>query len=620
MKNCFKYSQRNAFLFLNNLLEYSATLDNINQILKLRTGISNFFDSEDDFKELDFILNAKSNILEQIERDEYGDFQTNSKLTSNVTTLLLNKAVRPDIIIEPTCGKGSFIIECLKQFPNSQKIYGIEIYQPYVWETKFSILEYFLNNNAKPNTEIVIICADIFEFDFNSIKQNHHGQSFLLIGNPPWATNSGQSSVYSENIPNKTNFKHEKGFDAINGKANFDISEYILLSLIFTFQDRDGEIAFLLKSSVIKNMVFDQIHYNYSISNIESYDFDSKKEFEIQANTALLICKLNSGPEYTCLSSNLYNHNPNNSHNIKNIHPSQNTNSSLTHPKVNHLKEIDSMSKSFGWSNEKFVSNILLYQQTKEIDGHCTFEWRQGVKHDCAQVMEFDKTNEIFHNELCSEINLEPELVYGMIKSSDLKGLIVDRPRKYTIITQTKPGQKTEYIKLKFPLTYNYLIKNKTYFDKRRSRIYNNNPPFAIFGIGDYSFAPYKVAISGMYKNYSFKLVTPENGKPLMLDDTCYFLSFDTISDAVFCNLLLNSGICIAFLKSITFLSSKRTFTKEILKRIDLKSIIELIKPEEIKRNLEIINAILHQEISFDSYYSFIDKLNKYDVKKGGLF
>ena len=55
---------------------------------------------------------------------------------------------------------------------------------------------------------------------------------------------------------------------------------------------------------------------------------------------------------------------------------------------------------------------------------------------------------------------------------------------------------------------------------------------FSIFGIGDYSFAKYKVTISGMYKRTTFSLVLPENDKPLMLDDTCYFIGFDTIEAA----------------------------------------------------------------------------------------
>ena len=68
--------------------------------------------------------------------------------------------------------------------------------------------------------------------------------------------------------------------------------------------------------------------------------------------------------------------------------------------------------------------------------------------------------------------------------------------------------------------------------DGRGSSIYRSCPPFSIFGIGEYSFAPWKVAISGFYKRLSFVAVAPLDGKPAMLDDTCYFLPCQTAGQA----------------------------------------------------------------------------------------
>jgi len=41
---------------------------------------------------------------------------------------------------------------------------------------------------------------------------------------------------------------------------------------------------------------------------------------------------------------------------------------------------------------------------------------------------------------------------------------------------------------------------------------------------GSLFFKPYKVAISGLYKSSHFSLLLPVDGKPVMLDDTCYLL------------------------------------------------------------------------------------------------
>ena len=109
----------------------------------------------------------------------------------------------------------------------------------------------------------------------------------------------------------------------------------------------------------------------------------------------------------------------------------------------------------------------------------------------------------------------------------------------------------------------------------RKSSIYRGKCNFSIFGIGDYSFKPYKIAISGLYKTFHFCLIKPQNGKPVMLDDTCYFIGFDTLEQAEYIWNLLNTDIVEKLLKSISFDDAKRMITKDILMRIDLKKVAE---------------------------------------------
>ena len=65
-----------------------------------------------------------------------------------------------------------------------------------------------------------------------------------------------------------------------------------------------------------------------------------------------------------------------------------------------------------------------------------------------------------------------------------------------------------------------------------------------------------------------------------MLDDTCYFIGFDTLEQAEYVWDLLNSVFVTDFLKSISFKDSKRMITKEVLMRIDLKS-VAILKGEK---------------------------------------
>jgi hypothetical protein len=99
--------------------------------------------------------------------------------------------------------------------------------------------------------------------------------------------------------------------------------------------------------------------------------------------------------------------------------------------------------------------------------------------------------------------------------------------------------------------------------------------PFALFGIGDYAFVPWKVAVSGLHRTPRFALVGPVDGKPVLFDDTCYFLPFEDESEARVVAEILNSQICQQFLASLTFEDAKRPITVELLQRLNIRVIAD---------------------------------------------
>lgn len=574
--------------YLKDNLRNVVAVEKANQKMYEAFGVIHFFDNEEDLQILRETISTAQNIVSEPDRSEYGDFQTNVELANKVVFHLTTKKVSPEIIIEPTCGKGNFIIASLRQFTDIKKVFGIEIYKPYVWESKFNILDFYLSNPTKNKPEISIIHSSVFDFDFKTIAKENCTKNILIIGNPPWVTNSKLSSLNSSNLPKKTNIKNHNGLDAMTGKGNFDIAEYITLMMIETFQHQNGNIALLVKNTVIKNIVFDQFTKKYAISNLEKHCIDSKKEFNVSVEASLFYCRSNSNPTLDCAEFDFYN----------------NSNAKL----------------NFGWISGKFVSNLDTYSNIEQIDGKCPFEWRQGIKHDCSSIMELDKVNEHFVNGLKKEIKLENDLVYGVLKSSDLKNTVIKETRKYTIVTQKKVGQETNYIKHNFPKTYKYLIDHQDIFSSRKSSIYNNKPPFSIFGVGDYSFKPYKVAISGLYKTFHFTLVLPQNEKPVMLDDTCYMLGFDKLEFAVYSLILLNTETTTKFLQSITFKDAKRTFTKDILMRIDLLELAQTIDKFKLQKELNYINETYDFNLTLDLWCNFINEMKPIESGQMELF
>jgi len=111
------------------------------------------------------------------------------------------------------------------------------------------------------------------------------------------------------------------------------------------------------------------------------------------------------------------------------------------------------------------------------------------------------------------------------------------------------------------------------FLDKRKSSIYKNRPFFSVFGVGPYTFSPWKVAISGLYKKLEFVRVPPFCGRPVALDDTCYFFPCRSEEE---CNLLyemVTSQPAQEFWSAFIFWDTKRPITAQLLNSLDLMTL-----------------------------------------------
>jgi hypothetical protein len=124
-----------------------------------------------------------------------------------------------------------------------------------------------------------------------------------------------------------------------------------------------------------------------------------------------------------------------------------------------------------------------------------------------------------------------------------------------------------------------------------------------VFGVGAYTFAPWKVAISGLYKTLKFRVLGSVRGKPIVVDDTCYFIPCQTRQEAEFICGLLNSDLCQRFLRALVFLDAKRPVTIDVLNHIDLKRVAEKLGLEaQARRYLATAREYEHglQQLVFE--------------------
>lgn len=495
-------------------------------------------------------------------KKEFGDYQTPTEFADKVCNYLQkNKALKPDIVIEPTCGVGHFLQSSLVF--NAEKYIGIEINPEYC----------AICTQTFQDKPVEIINADLFSFPLSSLKKEN--KSILLIGNPPWVTNGMLSSIGSGNLPEKNNFKGLRGVEAITGASNFDICEYFILQMIREFQNTNAIIAMLCKTSVARNIFSEIIRTKTNYNTCDILEFDSKSVFGISASACVLVIQLSSAMKSTNTCKVF----------------------SLDNPSV-CIDEI------------KYINGHLISCQVigcTDYSGKCCFEWRQGVKHDCSSVMELTKTKDGFSNGLGECVYIEDTILFPLIKSSMFKTPIIHDFSKYVIVTQKKPRDNTAIIAEIAPKTWSYLNRHRDFFDERKSSIYFGAPPFSMFGVGDYSFAKYKVGLSGFYKKPLFCLLYSSDAKPVMTDDTGYFIGFDDYELAYVAMLILNSNKVQQFILCSAFLDAKRPFTKKLLNRIDFSKIkddISYSSLQETEKNLGIAPYVTNE-----MYLNFIDCL-----------
>ena len=472
------------------------------------------------------------------QKSQYGDFQTPAALSDQVCDLIASRGFQPRSLIEPTCGKGNFIFSALSRFPALDHIIGFDINRQYVdhLTEKIDCCDYSGSSKIQQR--------DFFSTDWNAIIQDLE-EPILMIGNPPWVTNTDQSKFDSDNLPDKTNFQGLNGFEALTGKSNFDISEWILIFITELLENRDSYIAFLCKTSVARKVMKHRWEIGKSNYRFEIHRIDSNKFFGASVDACLFLAYPDTRLKQECSV-------------------------------FNDISIGSSKMTTLGFMEGSMISDIssrIKYSHLLE-DGNRVYQWRSGIKHDCAKVMQLKRKDSGIYNGFDECVKVEDEHVYPILKSSDVANSRIS-PRYSVIVTQEKIGQDTSRLKTEAPKLWRYLRDHEGYLSSRKSRIYKKNPEFSIFGIGDYSFSPWKVAVSGMYKSMNFTVVPSLEGKPMMLDDTCNFLPCISESEAEFIARILRSKPSRKLLGSFAFWDDQRPLKIGVLKNIDLFRLAE---------------------------------------------
>lgn len=445
--------------------------------------------------------------------DEYGDFQTPEALVALARRTIPAGEYRR--VLDPTCGVGNF----LASFNQSRtERVGIEINPDYA-------------EQARSHADLVIR-ADIFVSDLATIPWKTGGD-LLVVGNPPWVTTSQLGRFGSANGPAKSNIGKIKGIDALTGASNFDIAETVLLKVMVELDAEHPTIAMLVKTQVARNVFVHAATNRLPYSRFTIRRIDADEWFGAAVDACLFTMVHDRNPTYECA---VYEQ-------IDSTHPV----------------------RTIAVSNGTLTADLGLYNSVTHVDGRSPVDWRSGVNHGAAKVIELDQGR-------AAAARIEDEYLYPMLKCTDVHH--GRAPTKLMVLPQTRHGQSTAHLETTAPHLWSYLTGNAAALDGRRSRVFEGQPRFAMFGLGPYTFSPYKVAVSGLHKDARFRLVGPHNRKPVVVDTGAYTTSFNDPAEAALVHAILSGADVRSFISAVTFSDAKRPINKKVLQRIDLAAVV----------------------------------------------
>jgi hypothetical protein len=454
---------------------------------------------------------------------------------------------RPATIIEPTCGTGTFLAAALRRFPTALRVLGMDINPQHLADARRAVA------NVSP-AECEFKIADFFHTDWCSVV-SQCAEPILIVGNPPWVTNATLGRLASGNHPRKENRRGLSGLDALTGKSNFDVSEWMIVRLLEAAAGRRTTLAMLCKTAIAQKVLAHVWTSGLPIEHSEVRRFDAFKSFDARVDACLLICRLGGGST------------------------------------ADECRVFDDLSgrrcdRAFGLRGGRLVADVSAYDRVRHLIGS-GLRWRSGVKHDCAAVFEFRREGRAWRNGLGDEMRIEPAHLFPLLKSSQVAAGDVAHPRRKVLVPQRRVGADTRSLATRAPQTWRYLLRHGERLDRRASSVYCNQPRFSIFGVGPYTFCKWKVMVSGFYKSWKFVAVGPIGNRAVLCDDTCYFLPCASAAEARRRAGLLNSDRGQEFFSAFVFNESKRPLTAEILNSLDLEALAAEL-PAGRRRNTRI--------------------------------
>ena len=176
---------------------------------------------------------------------------------------------------------------------------------------------------------------------------------------------------------------------------------------------------------------------------------------------------------------------------------------------------------------------------------------------------------------------IEPELLYPLLRAGNVKRWYA-KPNAQILITHEADSHLNAIpepvMKNHYPRAYTYLLQFEQYLRSRKTQVIQNlinrGPFYSLFGIGEYTFAPWKVAWTRIAKVEAVVL-GEENNKPVMPQETLTMVPCQTEEEAHYLAAAINSTPFQFIVNAYSQRGGKSMGSKHILKYVHIPKYAE---------------------------------------------
>lgn len=490
--------------------------------------------------------------------------------------------VADETFLDPGCGSGAFLAVCIDRTREAlaedcspeevvetvtDTVYGIDLNPVAVKSAKLGYVLSLLpslQSAGVESVEIPVFLGDSLRLtrDDPIGVADHDLTVDHLVGNPPWITwgnlPEAVRDAWRERYADRLDLLPHRGPASRLGFGNDDVSLPFVWVCVHHYLREGGDASFVLKRDVTKGpagkLLRSQSLDGRSLAVRFVHDFGDLRPFgeQVDAGSAIYTLSADEEPEFPIPAAAWR-------HGSEGEGPDFSTAGGMR-------RTLDRESTGFVPVDGDDPSSAWIRRDAeRQALGECDHEIRHGLKDDAKEVFALDRSQ---------LSDLEPDLVYPYLKSKHVvKYGLFDHDLH--LVPMEKAGQDNEdELRTRYPRTYEYLDAHRDRLADRASSWLERGPFYNVFGLGDYTWADYKVVWCRLGFKPHFAVVStvtdPDLGeKQVVPGDHFMFVSTDDRHEAHFLTALLNSA---SYQRSLRDLASegKASLSKTVVSKLAL--------------------------------------------------